>query len=158
MAANRTMIEQSDETENSSDKRLAEPVREKLSAVLAENQYMQMLHMELLDLELGYAKARMQVAEDVLNPYGSVHGGCLYSLADVIAGLAACTYGSYVSTISGTMNYIRPAMHTAYVYCEAVKIRQGRKVSFYQVKLTDDTGKILEEGNFNFYNLEEKVE
>ena len=55
------------------------------------------------------------------------------------------------------MNFINPAMNTKYVYCEAKKVRQGKKISLYNVELFDDNNKILENGSFTFYMLSKKV-
>ena len=119
--------------------------------------YMKMLGIEIIDLSCGYAKSKMKITPQICNPYNSVHGGCLFSMADVTAGYAACTYGNYVSTISGNMNYIKPALDTQYIYCIGQVVRQGKKVSVYNVELSDDYGNILETGSFTFYSLNKSV-
>lgn len=127
-----------------------------LKQIMKENQYMQALDMELIELEPGYAKGRMKVSPKLHNPYGSVHGGALYSLADVISGFAACSYGTFASTISGNMNFIKPAIKTQYVTCEASEVRQGHQVSVYEVTLTNDNQEVLETGTFTFYMMKDK--
>lgn len=125
--------------------------------VLEENEYMQLLGIELLEYKAGYAKGRMKYCSKVTNPYGSVHGGGLYSLADVISGTAACSCGHYVSTVNGNMNFIRPAMNTEYVYCIATQVRQGSHLIVYDVVMQDDKGVVLENGSFTFFLLEQVV-
>ena len=119
--------------------------------------YMKMLGIEITELSCGYAKSRMKVRPEICNPYNSVHGGCLFSIADITAGYAACSFGNYVSTISGNMNYIRPAMNTTYIHCSGQVVRQGKQVSVYNVELFDDEGIIFETGTFTFYTLNKKV-
>ncbi len=119
--------------------------------------YMKMLGIEFIEISKGYAKSKMKVTPQIYNPYNSVHGGCLFSIADITAGYAACTYGHYVSTISGNMNYIRPAMNTQYIYCIGQEVRQGKQVSAYNVELSDDYGNILETGSFTFFTLSQEV-
>lgn len=97
---------------NDNKKAMSEDVKQALIRFNKDNIYVQNLKIELVDMSLGYVKGKMMVTEDVLNPYGSVHGGCLYSLADIVSGIAACTYGKFSSTIDGTMTYIAPAMNT----------------------------------------------
>ena len=128
-----------------------------IEKITKENNYIKNLGIELVEYREGYAKGKMKVTENNINPYGSVHGGALYSLADTIAGFAAASYGTYASTVSGNMNFINPAMNTKYVYCEAKKVRQGKKISLYNVELFDDNNKILENGSFTFYMLSKKV-
>lgn len=125
---------------------------------VVDNPYMKMLDMEFLEIGKGYAKGRIKLQPKHLNPYGSVHGGCLYSLADSVSGTAASTYGSLVSTITGTMNFIRPAMHTQYITCTATEVRQGKSVSVYNIEIVNDEGVLLENGTFTFYMLSGKPE
>ena len=122
-----------------------------------QNAYMQDLHIEILTIERGYVKGRLTVTKNVLNPYGSVHGGCLYSLADITAGLAASTYGVYSSTIEGHMEYVLPAMDTEYVICEVKEIRQGVHVSQYEAYLYDDKGQLVDRASFSFYMMQRAI-
>lgn len=128
-----------------------------IDRITKENNYIKNLGIELIEYREGYAKGRMKVTENNVNPYGSVHGGALYSLADTISGFAAASYGTYASTVSGNMNFISPAIDTKYVICEAKEVRQGKKISLYNVELFNDEGKILDNGSFIFYMLNKKV-
>lgn len=119
--------------------------------------YMKMLGIEITEISSGYAKAKMKVTKEICNPYNSVHGGCLFSLADITAGYAACAYGHYVSTVSGNMNYIKPAMNTEYIYCIGQVVHQGKQISVYNVELFDDNENILETGSFTFFTLNREV-
>lgn len=125
--------------------------------VLKENEYLKLLGIEITSLSKGYCKGKMSVSENIKNPYGSLHGGSLYSLADIIGGTAACTYGNYVTTVSGSMNFLLPAVGMDHVICEAKKVRQGRHLAVYDMILTDDENHILENASFTFYVTDEKV-
>lgn len=137
------------------------PISKKVQSALweqmRENTYLQELQIEILEIERGYVKGKLSVTDKVLNPYGSVHGGCLFSLADITAGLAACTYGTYASTINGDMEYILPAIHTEYIICEAKEIRQGVHVSQYEALLYDDKEQLIDRADFAFYMMNRPV-
>lgn len=122
--------------------------------MLKENPYMQFLGIELLKLKEGYSLVRMKYKKELANPYGMLHGGGLYSLADIAAGMAACMDGHYVTTVSGSMNFLLPADRTEYVYCEAVKLRMGKLLAVFDVKLKDDNENILDSGEFTFFVTE----
>ncbi|MDE5820243.1 MAG: PaaI family thioesterase [Lachnospiraceae bacterium] len=132
-------------------------VKQELKKLVTHNIYAEAMGIELLELRQGYARGRMPYRLENANPYGSLHGGALYSLADIICGLAACTYGYYSSTIEGSMHYVRPALNTRYVICEAHELRQGRQVSVYEARLTNDEGLLLDTAEFSFYMLEKEV-
>lgn len=138
-------------------RQMDETVRQTLLKFTQDNLYMRNLKIEILDMEQGFVKAKMMVTKEILNPYGSVHGGCLYSLADIVTGVAACTYGYYSSTINGSMDYILPAMDTEYIICESVQIRQGKHVSLYEANLYDDKEQLIDKGSFSFYMMNRPV-
>lgn len=125
--------------------------------MLKENSYMQFLGIELLKLKEGYSLARMKYKKELTNPYGMLHGGSLYSLADIVAGMAACMGGHYVTTVSGNMNFLLPADKTEYVYCEATKLRMGKHLAVFDVKLKDDKENILDSGEFTFFVTEHSL-
>ena len=126
--------------------------------VLEENQYVRFLGIEIIDLREGYCLARMKNSKELLNPYGMFHGGSLYSLADIAAGTAACMSGHYVTTVSGTINFLLPAEGTEYVYCEAEKLRIGGHIAVFDVRLKDEEGNVLDSGEFTFYITGHKVQ
>ena len=136
---------------------LSEDVKQALLKLTQDNIYMQNLKIDILEMRLGYVKGKMMVTEEIMNPYGSIHGGCLYSLADIVTGLAACTYGMFSSTIDGAMEYIIPAMNTEYIICESVEIRQGKHVSIYEANIYDDKGQLVDKARFTFYMMNRSI-
>lgn len=119
--------------------------------LISQNEYAKFLQLELIELKEGYAIGKIPFKSNVANPYQSMHGGVLYSLADIVAGCAACAFGSNVTTINGNLSYVRPALNTQYVTCEAKVIKQGKQVAFYQVDLFNDDHEVVASGNFQFY-------
>ena len=125
--------------------------------IIDTNSYMRYLGVEMLKLTEGYGLGRMRYKEDLLNPYGMLHGGSLYSLADIIAGAVACMGGHFVTTVSGNMNFLLPADHTEFVYCEAIQLRQGKHLAVFDVKIKDDENRVLDSGEFTFFLTEHEV-
>lgn len=123
----------------------------KVLDMLDNNEYVHILGIKIEEISLGHCKGKMEVSKHIKNPYGALHGGSLYSFADIIAGAAACTYGNNVVTVSGSMNFLLPAAGMEFVYCQADVVRQGKNLAVYDVKITDESGKILETANFTFY-------
>ncbi len=133
-------------------------LKEVMLRVMKNNSYMQFLGIEMVEMKEGYGLGRIKYKEELLNPYGMLHGGSLYSLADIVAGSVACMCGCFVTTVSGTMNFLLPAVKTEYVYCEAEQLRMGRHLAVFSVRIKDDNGKILDSGEFTFFVTEQKVQ
>lgn len=117
-----------------------------------EGRFIDLVGLELLDIRMGYAKGIIHVNKMHTNPMGSVHGGCIYTMADTMAGMAASTHGESVVTTSSSINFLAPAVDTATIVVEAIEVRYGRKVSVYEVKAYNDHDEILAVGTFQFYN------
>lgn len=125
--------------------------------MMKKNEYMQFLGIEMQELRKGYGLGKIPFRKGLENPYGMLHGGSLYSLADIVAGATACMNGYFVTTVNGNMNFMLPAVNTEYVYCEAKEVRQGEHLAVYDICLTADDGRILDNGSFTFYVAELKI-
>lgn len=95
------------------------------------------------------AEGVLTVRADDRNPLGTVHGGCLYTLADTVAGTAVCAQGVECVTSNGTMEFLRPAAGSR-IKCVATPKKHGRLLSVMQVVLTDDRDRCVATGTFTF--------
>lgn len=98
----------------------------------------------------GTATGVLTVTEASSNPHGTVHGGCLYTLADTVAGTAvAAACGRPCVTVNGTLEFLRPATG-AKVFCSASPKKLGRTLCVMQVELTGTNDKTVATGTFTF--------
>ena len=105
----------------------------------------------------GKAQGVLKVSSTSLNPHGTVHGGCLYTLADTVAGSAVATScGGPCVTVSGTMEFLRPATG-ATIHCEASAQKLGSTICTMQVELTNQDHKVVATGTFIFMLVEPKA-
>lgn len=129
---------------------------EEYQNVVAANPFAAAIEMEILEIREGYVYTRVKKRKELENIYGDLHGGCLYTIADNMAGVAASTYGYYVTTVNGSIQYLKAARNTEYVYCEAKVIKPGRNISVVLVRIKDDQGMLLNTAEFTYYNLKKK--
>ena len=131
---------------------------EDMKESVRKNPFAQHIGMELLEVTEGYALGRIRLAKQYENIYGGMHGGCAYSLADTLSGIAASTYREYVTTLDASMNYLLPVEHTEYVYGKARVLRHGRKITVVRVELLNDEQTLLIDGSFTFYSIRKRDE
>jgi acyl-CoA thioesterase len=103
--------------------------------------------------EDGHAIGKVKLDESNVNPYGTAHGGCIFSLADTIGGMAAMTRGYYVCTVSSSIEYLNAGAGTEYLHAEAIEIKDGRTISVYDVLIRDDQGNLIAKSTLNYYKL-----
>ncbi len=121
--------------------------------VLSRSGFIKLLNIEILELNETHAKGRMPFDAKYCNPGGSMHGGCLYSLADTVAGTLAYFKGFDVTTVEGSMNFLEPAINTEYIYCTAKLKRRGKHLVTCDVEITNDAGKLLDCGIYTFFRM-----
>ncbi len=62
------------------EQKLAEIMQE----ALMKNSYVKFLGIEFMEFRCKHTVARIPYKEQLLNPYGMLHGGSLYSAADIV--------------------------------------------------------------------------
>lgn len=108
---------------------------------------------EITDLEVGWARAEMEYRDSQMNPNGSVHGGLIFSLADSVAGTAACTHGNMVTTSTGSIYFLHAAFHPKKLIAEAQELKAGRNLMTYDVKIKTETGRLIAKATMEYFNL-----
>lgn len=111
---------------------------------------------ELTEYQTGSCTAKIKIQDYHKNLHGSVHGGCVFSLADTVAGYTAMTEGTVISTLNGSINYLHPVIGTEYLYCKGEIIKSGKTITVVRTELTDDNGKLLADGSFSCYILRKR--
>ncbi len=118
-----------------------------------KNAFAGVVGIKLTEIREGYARAELAVNEHHLNPIGSVHGGCLYTLADMAGGAAATSHGYAATTLNSDIHYLNAGIHTTYLYAEAKEIKHGKKTMVYEIHITDQNQKLLAAATFTFMSL-----
>lgn len=112
----------------------------------------------MVEISEGYAKAEIIIEEKHLNPGNSVHGGCIFTLADTVGGAAAWSRGNYVATTSSNINYLNPALNTKKLVATAKEIKFGKSILVYEVEIWDEKDRLIAKATNSYYNIGRKVE
>lgn len=137
-----------------SDNKLTQAVKE----LVARNNFISYLGLELIELGPNKTVGRVPFSEKLINPYGTMHGGCLYALADTVGGTLANMNGRLVTTTNGNMSYLEPAINTKYVYCEATMVRCGKHLVTVDIQIKGDEGQIFDVATFTFFRSDTNAE
>jgi len=123
-----------------------------------KNKFDRHVGIQITKMQVGYAKGEINIADHHVNIIRSVHGGCIFSLADTVAGSAAVSHGELVTTVSANINYLSPAIGVKKLAAEAVEIKYGKNISVYDVSISDENEKLIAKGTFSYYNLKTSAE
>lgn len=93
-----------------------------------------------------------ELKPESLNPWGSAHGGFVYSLCDVAAGVAG-SKGRKCVTQSGSIYYLRPGVGTK-LRAEGKVIKNGKRVVLVETNVFSEDGTHVARGEFQIFITE----
>ncbi len=94
---------------------------------------------ELVDVSAGRAKVKMDIRDRHRNAHGTVHGGVLFTLADVAFALASNSHGIPAAAINAHISYLNAAREGTLV-ADAEEFALNPKLASYTVHVTDGDG------------------
>ena len=111
--------------------------------VIEADAYAVHLGAELLDIRPGWAKVRLRLDASHLNFMGMVHGGVIFSLADVAFGAAANSFGTRAMALSVGIDFLAAPDVSDELTGEVELITRAGKMGFYRMIVTDSSGKAI---------------
>ena len=117
---------------------------------LTMNAFMLHNHIELESVGPDRAAFRLTIRPESKNPYGMVHGGAIYTLADNATGAAAHTDGRYYVTQTSSLHFLRNQSEGT-VRAEARVRHRGRSTCLVEVDITGTDEVLLATGEFTFF-------
>lgn len=113
--------------------------------------------MILTEVSEGYAKAEMKIEKRHHNILGTVHGGAIFTLADMTFAAASNSYGNVAVAINADISFVKAVVEGT-LYAEAKETSINPKISTYVVNITDDKGDIVAIFNGMTYRKKQKLE
>lgn len=107
----------------------------------------------LVDIKKDYCVMEAEVTEASLNPYGMVHGGFMFGLADTAAGVAARSSGRKAVTLSSHIEYLH-ACHGSKIKAVVEAVKIGKNVSVYEVSIYDEKEVIVAKATVDYFYID----
>ena len=114
------------------------------------NPFVQHNGIQVIRVEENYSEAELMIRPESLNPFGTVHGGAFFTLADLVSGVAARTDGRHYVTQQADISYLRSASEGR-LLAKGTVIHRGRSRCVVDVKIVDEVGRLLCTGTFSFF-------
>jgi acyl-CoA thioesterase len=97
---------------------------------------------ELLEIAPGRAKAKMTIADAHLNGVNVVHGGAIFTLADLAFAAASNSHGTVAVAINASIWFVKAGTQGT-LFAEAREVSRNPKLATYSITITDDAGEIV---------------
>ncbi len=119
--------------------------------MLAKDNFSKWMGIEVDEFREGYCKLHYTITEDMLNGFGIVHGGIIFSGSDSAFAFACNSHGILSVALDVHITFIRAAKAGDLMTVTAKEIHTGNKTSFYDVTTTNDKGEIVSVFNGTAY-------
>jgi uncharacterized protein (TIGR00369 family) len=103
--------------------------------------YDRLYGIEFVEISETVVRARLKVSEEVLQPFGLLHGGVYASIAESMAslatGVAVMPGGDTAMGLSNNTSFLRPITEGT-VHATATRLHHGRTTWIWDVTFQDD--------------------
>ncbi len=110
---------------------------EKVKAYFSRDRYAKFSRIEIVDVDEGYCKVKMEVDDIHLNALDIVHGGAIFTLADFAFAVASNSRGRSAVSINATINYFKPPKGKI-LFAETEEVNLGKRLATYRIKVYDE--------------------
>ncbi|NLZ05224.1 MAG: PaaI family thioesterase [Phycisphaerae bacterium] len=97
---------------------------------------------ELVEVGEGRAKTRMKIEDRHFNGVNVVHGGAIFSLADLAFAAASNSHGTVAVAINASIWYVKAGL-SGTLFANAREVSLNPKLATYSIEVTDDAGEII---------------
>lgn len=115
------------------------------------NPFGQLLGLEFSKMEDGQSRCQLPIREQLLNPYGLVHGGVIYSLADTAMGGALYSVideRERCATAEMKVSYFH-AVRSGLLECEAGVVHRSGRLGYMEAEVTSG-GRLIAKATATF--------
>ena len=114
-----------------------------LAGMLARDSFSQWLGLTVDEVGPGYCRLHFVVREEMLNGFGTLHGGVTFAAADSAFAFACNSDGQLSVALSVTMDYLEPGRAGDVLEVEAREEHLKTKIGVYQVRVRKQDGAAL---------------
>jgi acyl-CoA thioesterase len=128
--------------EKDADHKMPTP-QEVTDIMMANDSFSKLLGLQIDEVGPGYCKLHYTVRPDMLNGFSSIHGGVLFSAADSAFAFACNSHGRITVALDVSITFTRPAKEGEVLTVEAKELHLGNTTGVYDIRTTNEAGKLV---------------
>lgn len=109
----------------------------------ANDSFSKWLAINILEVDKGYCKLNYTIRPEMLNGFGTVHGGILFAASDSALGFACNAHGILSVALEVSISYTRPALEGQILTVIAQEVNLGKTTGLYDIKTFNEAGKLI---------------
>lgn len=117
-------------------------IPDELRERIACDPFCEMLGIDFVALEPGYAETRLTITDDLLNFHGTPHGGAINSLADSAFAAASNSHGDTAVALETNVSYLSAVESGTTLTATAEETHRTKRTAEYEVVVTADSTRV----------------
>jgi acyl-CoA thioesterase len=128
-----------------------------LEKMWQNDHFSQWLGLKIDQITEGGCRLHYTIRRDMLNGFGTVHGGIIFSAADSCFAFACNSHGRLAVALDVSITFTKAAKEVETLYVEAKEVHLGNKTSVYDIKTTNEKGEIVAIFKGTAYRTEKEI-
>ncbi|HMA67446.1 MAG TPA: hotdog fold thioesterase [Desulfosalsimonadaceae bacterium] len=123
---------------------MEQALREAIARAVDREPFAKAFNMRLVALEEGYSRVVMDAEPSRMNNiYQRTHGGAIFGLIDEAFETASQTGGDIAVALNVNVTYMASPENGSQLTAEARQISQSKKISNFDITVTEDSGRLI---------------
>jgi acyl-CoA thioesterase len=114
-----------------------------IEKIIATNVVFKWLGAELIEVDRGRSRVAMIVRSDMANVHGTLHGGLMFTLADIALGFAAQAYNERAVSAAASIDFIASGRIGERIVAESEELHREGRNAYIRVTITGEGGRVL---------------
>ncbi len=119
---------------------LAKQVVDKM---MQTDQFSKWLGIEVIDVKDGYSKIKMTVRKEMINGFGTAHGGIAFSLADSAFAFACNSDGKITVALDVSISYPKAVKENDVLIAEAKQLNKTNRTGLYIIEVKNQHNQLV---------------
>lgn len=130
---------------------------DKIKEFFKDDRYATLSGIEIIDVEKGYCKAKLEIQDKHLNAANVVQGGAIFTLADFAMGLASNSHGQLALAINANITFLK-GISKGTLYAIAREVSDPKRIGAYEVHVNNENDEAIAFFSGVVYRKNEKID
>lgn len=114
-----------------------------LQKMLEKDTFSYWLGLVIDEVTEGGCRLHFTIRPEMLNGFGSIHGGVIFAAADSAFAFACNSHGRLAVALDVSITFTRPAFLNDTLFVEAKEVHLSHKTSVYDVQTINEKGELI---------------
>ena len=114
-----------------------------VTRMVETDQFSRWLGIEVIDIRHGYSKIQMKIRPEMLNSFGTAHGGVAFSMADTAFAYACNSDGNITVALDVSISFPKAVLENDVLVAEAKALSMTRRTGLYIIEVRNQQEELV---------------